>query len=320
MMEDANRLSAVDFGWDPTWFGLPPDEWGTVLEDAIREYQDIEGLNPDGWCDEATLRRLLTDRACMGLDEVPHHTDTHLNADSIVFGGQQWPIAWDRVVTPGEPGALELPHGKSKPRFEPGGKLPDIFVMHWDVTSSAAVTHRVLRGRKLSSHFAIDWDGTIYQYRDLAWSGVHAGGKSTRVKRINQRSWAVDLNSPVRVSRQDGLIDLGQPARPELNGDDGPTYRTGNWKPKPFLGMHQVQLDAFVALAAALHHHWGFPLVADVSPDPLRLHTVEAGKEAAAVAGYVHHAEVTSGKWDTLGVNLPELLGQAGDLSAQMAS
>lgn len=51
-------------------------------------------------------------------------------------------------------------------------------VVHQSVTSSIATTERVLRKRGLGVHFMIDFDGTIYQFGDIARSMAHANERN----------------------------------------------------------------------------------------------------------------------------------------------
>ena len=95
----------------------------------------------------------------------------------------------------------------------------------------------------------------------------------------------------------------------------------------PFLGFHDVQLDAFRALAAALHTHLGIPLVSPAYSGALRtLQTLRSFSELQP--GWYHHAEVSgppltdssgsplASKIDTCGVDLPSVLASAGPFPA----
>ncbi len=315
---DLNQESAAQLGWTPAWFGLGDGEWGDVLNAAIKVYQDIhDGILVDGWCDHVTFRRILTDRQLDGLEpQLPQWTQTQFNKDTILMGGKEYSIPWDRVVTPGEPGALELPPSKrAKVRFSE--EVPArLAVVHWPVTVDAATAHRVLMAKRLALAFGIDWDGTIYQHRDLAYGGAHAGGKSTIVHGINANSWGIDIANPVYLRHNDRLERVGQPRRPVINAEP-PYHRKGSWKPAPFLGFHQVQLDALAALAAALHVHFGFPLaVPAAGPDPRHLDMVDR-KLGRKMVGWVHHAEVTNGKWDCMSVNLKDVMTKAEGIVAE---
>ena len=65
-----------------------------------------------------------------------------------------------------------------------GERNPSFFVCHWDVCLSSKMCHRVLKQRGISVHFAIDNDGTIYQFMDMNDVAYHAGGKTWNNKSI----------------------------------------------------------------------------------------------------------------------------------------
>ncbi len=67
-------------------------------------------------------------------------------------------------------------------------ELVNTVVLHTDITVHALSTLAALKGRDLSSHFCINWNGIIYQYADLADYTAHAG------KDFNRQSIGIDLN------------------------------------------------------------------------------------------------------------------------------
>jgi N-acetyl-anhydromuramyl-L-alanine amidase AmpD len=296
-IEILNQQSAAELGWTPDWFGMEPGNCGAGLNEAIKAFQDqFECIMVDGWCDLVTYRRILLERQLAGLEPIEEPPPVGTVKDCVLFGGKLFEIPWDRVVTPGETSSLHLPPRRG-PRFslrKPAGML----LVHWDVTLSARSTWSILRKRGLSSHFVINWDGTIYQLRDLAYYAVHSG-----ITKVNKASWSVDMNCPVSKKWSRKLEKLGRPFRPVLNADGARQWRVGGWAPKPFLGMHSVQVEALAALARGLSDHFGLTLEAPVSESPRRLGRVKRSK-AHKLRGLVHHAEVLGGKWDTLGVDL----------------
>lgn len=223
--------------------------------------------------------------------------------NAILFNGQLLPIAWPNVRLHTHSDGLALTEGFTKTR-RPASAI-DVGVLHWDVTLNARETRKVLAQRGLSTHFVIDWDGTIYQLVDLAYPAWHAG---TDV--VNNRSVGVDLNNPVYPSRDVQLVRNGQPSRlPAITG----------WKVRgkvvdPVLGFHDVQLAAFRALAAALHTHFGVPLVSPASGVAQTLVTLPSVN--GLPKGWYHHAELSTDKIDTCGVDLPSVLASAGPFPA----
>lgn len=61
-------------------------------------------------------------------------------------------------------------------------------VLHSDLTNTSAGCFRALVGRELSTHFMIDFDGTLYQTLDVGFTGYHAG-------ELNRQLIGVDLNN-----------------------------------------------------------------------------------------------------------------------------
>jgi len=242
---------------------------------------------------------------------------------AIVFNGQLLPIAWANVRLFDRADGLALTAGFTTSRRSMAAI--DMGVLHWDATLKARKTRKVLADRGLSTHFVIDWDGTIYQLVDLAYPAWHAGTTA-----VNNRSVGVDLNTPVRTgaSTEVALAQLnarlflgGQPVRPIVTG-----WKVNAQEIAPFLGFHDVQLDAFRALAAALKTHFGVPLVSPAYAGSQTLVTVPSLNGLAP--GWYHHAEVSSEalhgadgtplpiKEDTCGVELPDVLAQAGPFPA----
>ena len=67
-------------------------------------------------------------------------------------------------------------------------------VFHSDCTETSAVCYRVLVNRGLSTHFLIDWDGTIYQAADVLHKAIHGG-------EVNATSVGVDVNNRLPLFR-----------------------------------------------------------------------------------------------------------------------
>ena len=61
-------------------------------------------------------------------------------------------------------------------------------LLHADLAEDSAARFEALVKEERSTHFLIDWDGTIYQMLDVANCAYHAG-------EMNQRSIGVDLNN-----------------------------------------------------------------------------------------------------------------------------
>ncbi len=94
----------------------------------------------------------------------------------------------------------------------------DLVVLHDTHTLTAREAFVGFLASGASSHFAIDWDGTVYQLLDLAYEANH----SQRAD-IDARSIAIDLVNPVELGSGPGLppeatteggADASAPGRP----------------------------------------------------------------------------------------------------------
>ncbi len=281
-MSSYNKRSSKKLGWTPEWFGL--DSFGESLQLAVREFQEgYPDLRVDGMCGPSTFRRLKLERDAANVGPTPQ--------DNILIGGKLLPIAWDNVVVPGEDGSLSLSKGfrRKKERYT------NMVITHWDVCTSAQKCFRVLEGKGISTHFCIDWDGTIYQFVDVVHEAWHAG-----VSKINRQSVGIDLNNPIYPKYNDILVKRGQKERPIIKG-----YKINGWNPGEFLGFHQVQIDAYTALLAALDEHLpDLELIpTGDTGNPKVINTIKVDK-AVSEGGVMHHAHVKKRKWDTAGVDI----------------
>ena len=295
-----NLKSAEKHNWSPEDFGLPPNEFGDALTDAVKDFQEEWGLIVDGYCGPNTVRRL---------DFIKEYTDApepvSQSSDFIVVGGKRCPIAWPDVVTFDENPDWALESGYSK-RARAGKGA----VVHWPVTYEPRQTLRVLNKRGVGTHFeigpAMEPDGavTIYQYCDVKHRAYHATTANHFV--------GIDVSSPVysKKSVLDKLKKLGHSPRPIITA-----LKINGWKPGPILGYHDNQIKALVALLAALHEHAGVVLEAPAHTGNWRK-IVSLKNKDQMVPGVYHHAEVDypkkkkdgkirrQGKWDTAGICL----------------
>ena len=141
-----NKVTARKLGWTPKWFGAT--KFDSYLIDRIEEFQRIHGLKSDGFVGPATFRRVFTNREAFPAAE-----------NRILCNGTMIPINWGKVKVD------LLREGCYKAQTK--ARAPKMIVTHWDVCLSAASCKRVLERRGISTHFAIDNDGTIVQLLDL---------------------------------------------------------------------------------------------------------------------------------------------------------
>ena len=123
---------------------------------------------------------------------------------SIVILGQRYHLPGGvTVVTHLDPDGMNLEAegrrlGKRARLMPPREARPDSLdllrstvdrvVLHTDLTRDAKATFRVLSRRGRSTHFVVDWDGTIYQLGDVANGTSHTGP-------VDERGISIDLNN-----------------------------------------------------------------------------------------------------------------------------
>ena len=89
-----------------------------------------------------------------------------------------------------------------------------MFVAHWDVCLNAKTCFKVLNknGRSASIHFAIDNDGTIYQFldmNDIAWHASH--------RTVNRKSVGVEISNAYYPKYQNWYKKNGFGERPMVS-------------------------------------------------------------------------------------------------------
>ena len=100
--------------------------------------------------------------------------------------------------------------------LEEAQQVVDLILLHADGMTTAHATHRVLLNGGLSTHFCVDWDGTVYQCADPGLYGTLHGGEQ------NMRSVGIDLcNDMVELHK-----DASKPyPYPDNQRDEWPKYK-----------------------------------------------------------------------------------------------
>lgn len=189
---------------------------------------------------------LATAAGCLGPrpDPQPPRVETTRPAGTeIIVAGQRFDIGtpvvlWTQfpgydatrpILVPekdGKPAGTALAYQPGRVRagevlIEPGstdlvrlGEVVDQFVLHYDVCGISRTCFRVLNDRKLSVHFLLDIDGTLYQTMDLRDQAFHA-------TKANPRSIGVEI-------AQMGAYPPGKPSALDVwyaKDADGPYIR-----------------------------------------------------------------------------------------------
>ena len=261
------------------------------------------------------------------------------SGDAIVVCGQRLPIDAP-VVLWSDPGGCNAyadaaetrSHFNSRTKGLPpeeaaridsvGWTLPqlqqrvDQVVLHYDAVGLSRECFRVLQQRKLSAHFLIDLDGTIYQTLDLrerAWHAGQANSRSIGIELANVGAYDVGQSNPFGKwytvdQRGRSLVTIA----PQF-GDGGMRIRDFNARPAqpgPITGIihdrtlvqHDFtdeQYDALARLLAGLHRT--FPRLYPVAPrggDARVLNRTLTEVEWARFSGVLGHYHVSPEKVD----------------------
>lgn len=176
-------------------------------------------------------------------------------------------------------------------------------VLHYDVTNDSydapprtLTTLQVLLRRRLSIHFAIDWDGTIMQFHNPATRQcIHAG------RRCNRASFGLDLNNP--ALRKYERLHSGQQPRREVE-----TVVHG--RKIMMLDYHDEQIKSLKALLKAVDEYLNIPSICPRD---------EAGEAITTVIksphkhhGIITHYQITRSKIDAAPLRWDEVCPKEG--------
>ena len=291
-----NKSSAEKLGWLPSWFG--EDDFDGDLVDKIKEFQAKHNVAADGLCGPLTYRLIATEREAqteLAKEQLKNFCDDDFNY--IICEGQRLKIEWDKVINIRQPEALALSPNCYRAQRR-GVEKPSMIVTHFDVCLSAKSCHRVLEKKGISSHFAIDNDGTIYQMLDTVHEGWHAGNR-----KVNSASIGIDISNAIYLKYQKYYRMKGFGNRPVLTN-----LRVHNGVIKECLGFYPVQVEAYKALVKALCKHYDIPVACPLGEDGKMLREVHSDSAKARFKGVVNHFHLTRNKWDTANLELDKVL------------
>ena len=286
-----NESSSLKLGWEPHWFGCY--RFDDDLTEAIQKYQKKNGMGADGLCGPSTFRVIYNERMADLEDFRP--TDATPGQKFIISNGDYFEIDWPKVKLFFEGGGLKLSKGYRK---HVGERNPSFFVCHWDVCLSSKICHRVLKQRGISVHFAIDNDGTIYQFMDMNDVAYHAGGKTW-----NNKSIGVEIANAYYPKHQAWYKKNVGEERPII--DDAVVHGR---KLDPFTGFYPQQIEALKALMKAVHNATGIPLQAPLSRSGDTNTTVSKKCADGKFEGFISHYHLKKTKIDCAGLDLKTIL------------
>jgi len=286
-----NESSALNLGWEPSWFGC--HDFNDNLVEAIAKYQKSKGITADGLCGPGTFRRIYTDRMSEIEDFRPVKTSP--GESFIIYQGNYLPIEWPKVKLFFEGEGLKLRKGFKRVHEK---RDPSFFVCHWDVCLSSESCFKVLQNRGLSVHFLIDNDGTIYQTMDMNDIAYHAGGR-----KWNERSVGVEISNAYYPKHQSWYKRQGLGERPIIKD-----AKVHGAKLKPFTGFYPEQINALKALMKAVHNATGMPLKAPLDRSGNTNTTTSKKCADGKFEGFISHYHLKKSKIDCAGLDLKKIL------------
>ena len=287
-----NEGSAAKLGWTPDWFGC--DDFDEDLINAIIKFQKEHNLTADGLMGPTTYRRVYNDRVA-NLEDYQPKSMKNNRESFIVYNSDYLPIEWPRVRLFFEGDGYKLTKGFKKMTQK---RDPKFFVCHWDVCLSSETCFRVLKKRGISVHFAIDNDGTIYQFMDMNDVAYHAGSR-----KWNDASVGVEITNAFYPKYQDWYKKKGFGERPVIK--DAMVHGK---KLETHLGFYPVQLQALQALMKAVHKATGMPLKAPLDRKGNTSTKVSKPVADGRFEGFVSHYHLTNRKIDCAGLDIKKLL------------
>lgn len=216
-------------------------------------------------------------------DVLSFHSPT-VESECLMTGG---PCYGPRYVKPGQP-------VKS---FEDLVETVNQVVLHIDGCHDAAMCFRVLKSRSLSTHFIIDWDGTLYQCLDVMQQGYHAGA-------ANGKAVGIDLNNMMKNLVKEPNAEMyptGHPRYEEMMKKEfrrpKSDVQTIAYSKVQSYGFTDAQYTALIELLRVLiiklpniQNAYPMTLDGDVVRTPL--------EDAASHAGYMAHWHWEAQRWD----------------------
>lgn len=297
-----NKSSSDSLGWEPSWFGC--EEFNNDLVKAVKKWQKSYGLTADGLVGPMTYRRLWTERETNitdWMDALPLKRTYRDGDKHIVHNGHFIPIEWDKVILWDESNGFKSKDGCYTSYAGKPDRKPTMFVNHWDVCLSAESCAKVLNKRGISVHFLIDNDGTIFQMLDTQHKAWHAG--IPRYEGGNSKGIGVEISNAYYLKYQDWYVKQGLGKRPVQEHG----YVHGRTLP-PFTDFYPVQLEALKALWKAIHTGIGIPLDYPKNVEGYIETGVHKECERGKFHGFCNHYNITRGKIDCAGLDLPKLL------------
>lgn len=226
--------------------------------------------------------------------------------DYLLWDGKPVEVRGVRVLTPGEPGAIDLYAlaGKKPLRWGASPKWHVLETSHWDVCLTSRACARVLTQRGLSSSYGIDnptKDGlsTVYLWLDPGkYRGAHAGHPGNLVSAVS-----CDYTNAVDIGKYAAWYG-------KHVGWDRPVIEVSfHGRKRQILGMYASQVVAGMRVKQAYSKVVGIPFVRPKDEKTgLPWNAVLKGLGGGVFRGAVTHLNFSSMKWDVAGLAEQEIV------------
>jgi hypothetical protein len=242
-------------------------------EDQIKRVQRLLNIGVDGKCGANTVEAIA---------EMDYGRRKGEDVGTLILGPHAAPVGVKTRTYLDEP---ELGKTRAHRRRHPLIQG----VLHYDVTNDSydapprtLTTLQVLLRRRLSIHFAIDWDGTIMQsHNPTTKQCIHAG------RRCNRASFGLDLNNP--ALRKYERLHSGQTPRREVETEV-------HGRKMMMLDYHDAQIESLRALLAAVDKYLNIPSICPRDGSGEAITTVI--KNPHKHHGIITHYQITRSKID----------------------
>jgi len=296
-----NKTSSLLYSWQPSWFGRITIDKELIYE--IAKWQRTHQLTVDGLMGPLTYKKLWLERE-RNIHRYQPLTPGYSNKNSyIVHNSNFAPIEWPKVILWSEPSGLKT---RRNAYYDYSGKrdrTPTQFINHWDVCLSSAICAKVLHRRKISIHFCIDNDGTIYQLLDTQHGAWHAGNRT-----VNKNAIGVEISNAYYLKHQSQYIAKGFSSRPIAKN-----ITVHNKTLSPFLDFYSIQIEALKALWKAIHINNRIPLEYPKVGEEFCT-TIHPPTKTGIFSGFANHYNISLDKIDCANLDLPLLLTQVKQL------
>lgn len=223
-----------------------------------------------------------------------YHPEKTLSPDKLIQMSLLRPTMKTYSFRNGHTRAPEQLFGITRAEIDDLGQKIWQIALHHDVTTNALDTYNVLCTRGLSTHFVVNYDGTLYQFMDCYHTAWATGDN-------NAMSIAIDMNNPVypELRNEDPAAGMREIYQGKINGSV-----------KTMLGYTEPQYETIIALMKAFITPIQIPGEADWIPLPRVAANCfppisENGevinrlmRDSTRFEGFLGHYHCSANKWD----------------------